>query len=115
MDLELQTQLKGQLLARKAELSQTEAVADDAAAPVTLDQSSVGRLSRMDAMQQQAMALETQRRHRAELRRIELALQKIEQDEYGWCDECDEAIDIRRLRYDPSASYCIVCAQKMES
>ena len=52
--------------------------------PVELDQASVGRLSRMDAMQQQAMALATERRRTSALARIDAALSRLEAREYGW-------------------------------
>ncbi len=79
--------------------------------PVELDQSRVGRLSRMDALQDQAMALETERRREIELRRIGAALQRIEADEYGYCLTCGEEIEPKRLELDPATPVCIDCAQ----
>ena len=49
----------------------------DNARPVELDQTKVGRLSRMDAMQSQAMAKETQRRRNADITRIDAAIKRI--------------------------------------
>ena len=85
------------------------------AKPVQLDQASVGRLSRMDAMQGQAMAIETQRRRDIQLRRIELALVRIASGDYGTCQSCEEDIDRRRLKIDPTASLCITCASVRET
>lgn len=79
-------------------------------APVELDQTSVGRLSRMDAMQQQAMAAAQARRRAARLRALEAALRRIEADEFGWCEECGQAIPEKRLEIDPTASRCVPCA-----
>ena len=84
------------------------------AAVVELDQSKVGRLSRMDAMQAQAMAQETLKRREAKLRDIDTALQRIEDDEYGLCLNCDEPINPKRLEADPTANFCIDCANKDE-
>jgi DnaK suppressor protein len=84
------------------------------AAVVELDQGKVGRLSRMDAMQAQAMAQETLKRREAKLRDIDAALQRIEEDEYGLCANCDEPINPKRLAVDPTASFCIDCAHKDE-
>ena len=81
--------------------------------PVNLDQSSVGRLSRMDAMQSQAMAQENKRRRSVQLLRISAALERIEDSEYGYCAACDEEINKRRLEVDPAAPFCISCASKM--
>ena len=81
---------------------------------VELDQSRVGRLSRMDAMQEQAMSVERKRRHGLELKKIASALQRMEEDEYGYCLHCGEDIAIKRLELDPAAALCIDCANKAE-
>jgi DnaK suppressor protein len=82
---------------------------------VILDQSCVGRLSRMDAMQSQAMNQEAQRRRKVELGRLEVALKSMLDGEYGYCEECGEEIAHGRLMLDPAAPFCIECAQKNES
>ena len=79
-------------------------------AAVTLDQQSVGRLSRMDALQQQAMAQAEQRRRGHDLARIEAAMGRIAAQDYGFCGECGEPIGVRRLTVDPMATRCIACA-----
>ena len=97
------------LLARKDELEAEDRTNAD---PVTLQQDSVGRLSRMDAMQQQAMAQATQRRREAERRRIGVALERLDEGEWGWCTTCGEAIAEARLQHDPSVAQCVGCAGK---
>ncbi len=79
-------------------------------APVELDQQAVGRLSRMDALQVQAMAQETSRRRKNELRRIAAALARIDEGEFGYCLECGEDIAARRIELDPATPLCINCA-----
>lgn len=79
--------------------------------PVELDQSMVGRLSRMDALQGQAMQLETERRRGIELQRIGAALSRIEHDEFGYCVTCGEDIEEKRLEYDPATPTCMACAK----
>ena len=98
------------LLTRRDELQELSAGSADARETVTLDQQSVGRLSRMDALQQQAMAQATERQRAAELVKIEQALERIDEDEYGYCIECGEDIPAKRLEIDPAASHCIRCA-----
>lgn len=98
------------LLARRAEIEALSGENDAARATVGLDQQSVGRLSRMDALQLQAMANETHRRRRAELKRIEAALRLIDEDEYGYCQSCGEPIAPRRLDLDPTLQLCVDCA-----
>ena len=87
----------------------TQATAADRA-PVELDQQSVGRLSRMDALQVQAMALETERRRARALLRVEAALKRCDEGEFGYCIECGEEIPVRRLKIDPAAPLCVDCA-----
>ena len=77
---------------------------------VKLDQSSVGRLSRMDAMQAQQMALETSRRREMHAEKIEGGLRRIESGYYGYCFYCEEEIDYRRLETDPTNTWCLKCA-----
>ncbi|QYJ07453.1 TraR/DksA family transcriptional regulator [Qipengyuania flava] len=98
------------LLARRAELDREDAANSDSRDTVELQQDSVGRLSRMDAMQQQAMAQATERRRQAERLRITAALARIEEGEWGWCTACGEAIAAKRLEHDPSTPTCLSCA-----
>jgi len=100
------------LHARRDELTALNDLAADARGTVTLDQQSVGRLSRMDAMQQQAMAQATERQRSAELVRIEQALKRISEEEYGFCEECGDEIADKRLAIDPAANLCIRCASR---
>ena len=79
--------------------------------PVELDQQSVGRLSRMDAMQVQAMAQAQEGRRQAQLRRIDAALQRLADGEYGACIECGDDIPAKRLQIDPTVTRCVDCAE----
>lgn len=99
-----------QLLAELAALEAEDALGQDAQQVVTLDQTSVGRLSRMDAMQGQAMAKATQARRRAHRARITAAFARMDEDEFGYCANCGERIAIKRLELDPTAPTCIGCA-----
>lgn len=101
----------------KAKISALQALQDEAEAgcdTVSLDQSRVGRLSRMDAMQSQAMNQEAQRRRTLELSRLQFALQSVSGEDYGYCEDCGEEISEGRLMIDPAASCCIHCAEKRE-
>jgi len=84
-------------------------------APVELDQARLGRLSRMDAMQQQEIAKASARLVDIERQRIQTALRRIEDEEYGYCIFCDEEIAEKRLQFDPSLLTCIACAQEAEN
>jgi len=106
--------LRSALETRKAGLVQREEASQDSRATVELDQTRVGRLSRMDALQGQAMAQETERRRKFELQRIEAALKRLDTDEYGYCLTCGDEISVRRLELDPAATVCIDCARSDE-
>lgn len=103
--------IRAVLCARLADIEALSAANAENRATVALDQQSVGRLNRIDAMQQQAMAQETQRRRIAESHRIRAALARIEQGEFGWCARCGEAVGERRLALDPTIALCIDCAK----
>ena len=106
--------MRAKLLKLRAELQAIAEAGDESAAIVELDQSKVGRLSRMDAMQAQAMAQAAGQRRELMLRRIEAALERLDNDEYGYCKECDEPINPKRLEFDPTADLCIACASAAE-
>lgn len=80
-----------------------------ARAPVELDQQSVGRLSRMDAIQQQSMELATEARRRQRLAQLQAALDRIATGEFGWCLTCGEEIASARLEIDPASATCVDC------
>jgi DnaK suppressor protein len=106
--------MRDKLLKLRAELQAIAETADESAAVVELDQAKVGRLSRMDALQAQAMAKASGERREQMLRKIEAALKRIDNDEYGYCRECDEPINPKRLEFDPTSVLCIDCASKLE-
>ena len=94
--------LKQLLIDRRAELLLVKETGIEAA--------KVGRISRMDAMQAQAMSVETNRRRDIELQRIGIALGRLVNNEYGLCLKCDEEIARERLHVDPANPICIDCA-----
>ncbi|PCJ72166.1 MAG: molecular chaperone DnaK [Rhodobiaceae bacterium] len=99
------------LEALRLELEEVRVKAKGASDIVLLDQQSVGRLSRMDALQNQAMAQETERRRQLDLRKIELAFARIEEGEFGYCAVCGDPIRRARLDIDPAAATCVAHAK----
>lgn len=88
-----------------------EQTARDAAGTVALDQTRVGRLSRMDALQAQQISKEGNRRRKLKIEQIRDALRRIERNEFGECTHCGDAIAPGRLEANPSAALCIACAE----
>jgi DnaK suppressor protein len=97
---------------RRTELAEEDRMSAEARGPVMLQQDSVGRLSRMDAMQQQQMALAAEKRRQSGCVRIGGALHRLDQGEWGYCLTCGEEIAAKRLEHDPSVATCVGCAGK---
>jgi DnaK suppressor protein len=106
--------VRDRLLRLREDLESLAATSDQSSQTVELDQARVGRLSRMDALQGQAMAKESSRRRQIMLRNIAAALARVESGDYGRCQSCDEPINPKRLEFDPAAALCIQCAQEAE-
>lgn len=107
-------EMRERLIALRKELESLADASAQSSQVVELDQSRVGRLSRMDAMQAQAMAQASGRRREIMLKNIAAALTRIDAGEYGRCRSCEQAIARKRLELDPAASLCIRCAAQAE-
>ena len=105
---------RARLIAARSELESVAATNDDAAKPVELDQTRVGRLSRMDAMQAQAMSKETQRRRELQLLKIGAAFKRLDSGDLGYCIECGDEISEQRLQVELKTLLCISCANLKE-
>ncbi len=104
--------VRDHLQAIRQELEALMAGSSEARSTVELDQTAVGRLSRMDALQGQQMALATDRRRALELKRIDSALKRLEDGDYGYCVRCEEPITAKRLAFDPAVTLCVACAEE---
>lgn len=98
----------------RKEVEKISEVTEESRKPVILDQTAVGRLSRIDAIQSQAMQLETERRRILGMQRIDSALHRIINKEYGFCTSCGYEIEPKRLENDPTIPTCIDCAKLSE-
>ncbi len=105
-----QAAIRARLAARLQNLDELDRATEGDTTPIELDQTAIGRLSRMDAMQVQAMAAASQRMRADERRRIAAALKRLDADEYGWCVQCGEEIAPARLEADPTLATCVKCA-----
>ncbi|MGR3617396.1 MAG: TraR/DksA family transcriptional regulator [Paracoccaceae bacterium] len=102
--------LRTLISARLCALDEEDELGHSGQAVVTLDQQAVGRLSRMDALQNQAMATAQQARRDLERRQFIAALDRMKEDEFGYCEDCGDPIALRRLELNPVAAKCITCA-----
>ena len=108
-------EMRQKLLQMRELLHSTATARDESAQVVELDQAKVGRLSRVDALQSQELAKASVVRSDLALMQIRSALARIENDEFGICQDCDQAIALGRLRVDPAALLCITCAGAAEA
>lgn len=104
--------MKAKLLEWRDEIDRHREKSAESREAVELDQTRQGRLSRQDALMQQEMAKETERRRGVDRQRIEAALKRMEGDDYGFCLGCDEPIAAKRLALDPAVATCIKCASR---
>lgn len=107
-------ELHSLLHSNKLQLEQQLLDGESATGVVTLDQSSVGRVSRMDAMQQQSMAVSTRAKAEASLRKTLRALKRMDAEDFGYCEQCDEPIQFNRLKVQPHASHCLKCQDQLD-
>ena len=106
-------ELRADLIALKAELEGLLSTTNEGVQPVDLDEP-IGRLSRMDAIQQQKMAQANRQRNKQRYQMVVAALASDPEDEYGWCKRCDEAVGYGRLNSRPEAPFCVVCQGALE-
>ena len=107
-------ELLQQLLTKQQELASSLEKSAENAQPVTLDQQSVGRVSRIDAIQQQQMAKASREQDLILQKQVAAALKRIEIEEYGYCIECAESIGFARLQAQPQSPLCLNCQSKLE-
>lgn len=110
MDDAFFAQMRAVLVARRDELAGLSQSTESDRAPVELDQTRVGRLSRMDALQGQEMAKAKHARRGQEIQRVTAAIRRLDDGSYGECLKCGDEIAENRLRADPAIPLCIGCA-----
>ena len=106
-------ELQLDLIALQQELTQLLDDSQPSCQAVDLDQP-IGRLSRIDALQQQAMAKANREGHQRRLKLIDSALLMIRQDRYGECRRCEEPIGYSRLKARPESPFCLDCQGQVE-
>jgi DnaK suppressor protein len=106
-------ELERDLRALDGKLREMLELSRDGARPVDLDQP-IGRVSRIDAIQQQKMVESNRRASELRLRKVGAALVRLEDGDYGLCAECEEPIAFRRLKARPESRFCVGCQSARE-
>ena len=86
-----------------------DALGRDSQKTVELDQQSVGRLSRIDALQSQAMAQAQQRRRNNLKALLQATMSRLNNEEFGYCEDCGDEIEDARLLANPVVTKCMTC------
>jgi DnaK suppressor protein len=107
-------ELKCDLVALASELTAALAGTAEAARPVELDQPAIGRVSRIDAIQQQKMLEANRHAQKARVGLVKNALSRCDEDEYGDCLGCGECVGYPRLKARPESVFCIQCQTARE-
>jgi len=107
-------EFKVQLLKLEASIAKDIEEAKKSSQPVELDQTTVGRVSRIDAIQQQQMQASAVRRMEQRATMVQSALTRITDNEYGFCLNCEEPMELKRLEARPESQICIQCAKKKD-
>ena len=113
MDKENSAKLKTLIEKKLKELAIEDELGQGSQKIVELDQQSVGRLSRMDALQSQAMAQAQKRRRQVMKQALEYALRRLIDGEFGFCEECGDEIEVDRLMANPIITRCIACIKSL--
>lgn len=104
---ELRADLDRQLRRLERSMKVTEAAME----PVKLDQTAVGRLSRIDTLQNQGLTRNLQEREQVKLAHIQEAFRRMEEGTYGLCVSCGGEIPFGRLYVMPEAPTCAICGE----
>ena len=106
--------LHADLLELRDSLARTAQATAQLAQTVHLDQTAVGRVSRIDAIQRQQMASAQQRRNALRAKQVQVALKYFDDGDYGGCRSCGEPIGYRRLKARPETVVCVPCMRELE-
>ena len=107
-------QIRQVILQQMNQLKQQLSLSQESSKTVELDQALAGRVSRIDAIQQQKVAQAGLNRARIKTERLNQALKALDSEDFGYCLECGEAIKFARLLIKPESVYCIDCQSRLE-
>lgn len=109
LSAEQREELRMELERQLTKLTKSMTVTDEALKPVELDQTAVGRLSRMDSLQSQSMAKGLREREAVRLAQIQDALRRVQDGTYGVCTGCGGQLAFERLLVFPESATCRSC------
>ena len=75
-------------------------------------ENSIGRISRMDAINNKSVNEAALNTARQKLVKLEFALSKVDQEDFGICIVCNQTIPEGRLMFMPESARCVSCADR---
>lgn len=76
-------------------------------------ENSLGRITRMDAINNKSVAEAALRSSKRKLGKLHLSMSKLEDPDFGKCSKCSSGIALQRLMFMPESTYCVRCASRM--
>ena len=107
-------ELRNDLIELEAEIRASLEGTAEAARPVELDQPAIGRVSRIDAIQQQKMLEANRAAAQLRAQQVRSALRRVEDDAFGDCVGCGDEIPLARLKARPESAFCLECQSARE-
>lgn len=111
MDERQKSELKAKIISELETLKADLENLRNAVKPIAPD-NAIGRISRMEAINAKSVNEKALANARNRKSRLETALDKIDDPDFGLCVICDEDIPIGRLMLMPEVSTCVRCAEK---
>jgi len=111
MNKEERTLLKDKITEKIAKTEKKIKELEELAKPIG-PENSIGRVSRMDAINNKSVTEAALRNARQQLAKLQVALSKIDLPEFGICVFCKQPIPSARLLYMPESSRCVRCADR---
>ena len=104
---EIEKQIKKSILKTEKQIIELEELTQ----PIS-PENSIGRISRMDAINNKSVAEAALRTKKKKLASLKNALTKIDQVDFGKCERCKNPIQIARVVYMPESGLCVHCAAR---
>jgi DnaK suppressor protein len=102
-------QLKSKIEAAIVKTQEEVERLEEATQPIS-PENSIGRVSRMDAINNKGVSEASLRSTKRKLTNLKIALEKIDKPEFGICTRCKQPIAPARLMYMPESTRCVRCA-----
>ncbi len=111
MNSEEKEQLKAKIIAQITKTEKEIVSLEDMTKPIS-PENSIGRVSRMDAINNKSVAEASLRTSKRKLSNLKVALTKIDDENFGSCSRCENPIPPARLMYMPESTRCVRCADR---